>query len=172
VCVGGCRVELELCDGCEHAHATTRVVCTSQNLVQEAPDARVVRRERGDMLSGVQGFEGGWGPVLPHRKRAALAPHISTTRENTAMLGTFSETWFSWLHGSCFRRCIRCMAGELRPLVGSSMPPAHKGCNSTSLIKMHTHLLLAWNHLQKSPSSTREPWVVYGSHPSTLTSSP
>jgi len=171
VCVGGCTVELELCDGCEHAHATTRVVC----LVQEAPDARVVRRERGDMLSGKQGFGGGGGPVLPHRKTAALALHISTTRKSTAMIRTSSETWFSWLHGSCCRRCIRCMAGELRPLVGSSVPPAHKGCNSTSLIKMHKHLLLAWNHLEPLANVTqltREPWVVYGFHPSTLTSFP
>ena len=53
VCVGGCTVELQLCDGLEQAHDTTCIVCTAQNVVQEAPDARVVRRERGDMLSGV-----------------------------------------------------------------------------------------------------------------------
>jgi len=132
VCVRGCRVELELWDGSDHAHATTCVVCTAQNVVQEAPNARVIRRERGHMLSGVQGFGGGGGPVLPHRKRAALAPHISTTKGNHAMIRTSLETWFSWLHGSCRRLCIRCMAGELRPLIGSSVPPAHKGCNSTS----------------------------------------
>jgi len=132
VCVGGCTVELELCDGSEHAHATTRVVCTAQNVVQEALHARVFRRECRDMLSGVQRFEGGGGPILPHRKRAALAPHISTIRGDHAMIRTSSEPWFSWLHVLRRRRCIKCMSGVPGPLIGSFVPLAQKGCNSTS----------------------------------------
>ena len=77
--------------------------------------------------------EGG-GAVWPHTKGAALAPYFSTTRASHAMARTSPESWLSWLHGACRGWCIKCLDGELWPLIGSSLPPAHKGhkgCNST-----------------------------------------